>query len=111
MRLAHIALLAAVSTAAGACSRQVAVTTPSTSSASVTLKITNNASQSVTVIVQSAGTDYTVGTVAANSTAMLSVAQVPSGSTVRLRATLADGSRTYTRDGVVMTSSTEWQVP
>lgn len=109
MRFSRLALLLAIS--AAACSRQVAVTTPSTSNQSVTLKVTNNATQTVTIVVQSAGTDYTVGTVPANTTAVLNVAQVPAGSTVRLRATLADGSRSYTRDGVVMSATTEWQVP
>lgn len=111
MRISNLALILAVS-AAGACSaRQVSVTTPPTTSSAVALKVTNNASQAVTIVVQSGGTDYTIGSVPANSTAVLTVAQVASGSTVRLRATLADGSRSYTRDGVVMTSSTEWRVP
>lgn len=110
MRLSRLAFAILVAAAPIACSRQVAVTTPTTRD-SVSLKVTNNASQSVTIVVSSGGTDYTVGTVSANSTAVLNVPQVANGSTVRLRATLADGSNSYTRDGVVLTSSTEWRVP
>ena len=110
MRLATIAVLLVAATTA--CSRKVVVTTPPSAGATAaSLRVTNAATQAVTVSVEYGGTTYTIGTVAANSTAVLAVAQVPAGSTVRLRAALADGSRTYTRDGVVLTGTFDWRVP
>ncbi|MCC6317703.1 MAG: hypothetical protein IT361_08435 [Gemmatimonadaceae bacterium] len=110
MRLRSLALSLVLAGAAAGCSRKVVVTTPSTRDA-VTLRVTNSAAQAITVVVQANGTDYTVGRVAANSTEILSVPQVASGSTVRLRATLADGSRTYSRDNVTIAGTFEWRVP
>ena len=110
MRTATLALVLSCALVTAACSRKVVVTTPA-SQAPVSLKVTNTASQAVTIQVTSGGVEYTVGTVAANTTAILAVAQVASGSTVLLRATLADGSRSYTRDQVVLTGSFEWRVP
>lgn len=109
MRVAFLVLLLAVSTVS--CRRKVVVTTPATAVPTVSLKVTNDAAQAVTVYVTYAGTEYTLGRVAANTTAVLAVAQVPVGATVRLRAELADGSRSYSRDGVALTASSEWRVP
>lgn len=94
-----------------ACSRKVVVTTPTTASTSIALKVTNDAAQTVTVMVESAGTQYTIGAVPAKTTAVLVVNQVALGSTVKLRASLADGSQAFTRDGVVLTGTYEWRVP
>ncbi|GMV09742.1 MAG TPA: hypothetical protein PKC83_03670 [Gemmatimonadaceae bacterium] len=94
-----------------ACSRQVTVETAPAAAVEVSLKVTNNASQAVTVYVTYAGTELTLRSVAAGSTELVPVRGVPAGSTVRLRATLADGSRSYTRDGVVLNGVFEWQVP
>lgn len=110
MRTASLALAISCVLVTGACTRKVVVTTPA-SQAPVSLKVTNTASQAVTVQVIYGGVDFTVGTVAANTTAVLAVAQVASGSTVQLRATLADGSRSYSRDQVVLSGSFEWRVP
>jgi hypothetical protein len=77
----------------------------------VSLRVTNNAAQAITVFVTASGTELTVGQVAANSTTLLPVRGVSSGSTVRLRAALADGSRSYTREGVTLTGVYEWRVP
>lgn len=96
---------------AGACSRQVTVQTAPAAAADVSLRVTNTASQAVTVFVTASGTELQAGQVPANSTATIPLRGVPSGSTVRLRAALADGSRSYTRDGVVVTSVFEWRVP
>jgi hypothetical protein len=111
MRLAMLVLLLAVSTTS--CRRRVVVTTPTPvpQVAQASLKVSNDAAQAVTVFVSYAGTEYTLGRVTANTTAVLAVAQVPVGAQVRLRAELADGSRSYTRDGVTLTTSYEWRVP
>ncbi len=102
-------LVAMLSMAAS--SRQVTVETAPAAAVEVSLKVTNNASQAVTVYVTYAGTELTLRSVAAGSTELVPVRGVPAGSTVRLRATLADGSRSYTRDGVVLNGVFEWQVP
>jgi hypothetical protein len=95
-----------------ACSRSVRVeTAPPAAVAAVSVKVTNTAQQSVTISVEYGGTEYTLKPVAANSTEIVPVPNVPSGSTVKLRARLADGSRSYTRDGVVLTGVFEWTVP
>lgn len=94
------------------CSRSVRVeTAPSQPAAAVSLKVTNTAAQSVTVSVEYGGTEFTLKPVAANSTELIPVPNVPSGSTVRLRARLADGTRTYTRDSVVLVGTFDWVVP
>jgi hypothetical protein len=49
--------------------------------------------------------------VAANSTKALAVNGVSSGSTVSLKAVTVDGTRTYTRDGVVLSGTYAWTLP
>lgn len=94
-----------------ACSRQVTVETAPAAAVEVSVKVTNNAAQAVTLYVIYAGTELTLKSVAARSTEVVPVRGVPAGSTVKLRATLADGSQSYTRDGVVLNGVFEWQVP
>jgi hypothetical protein len=65
----------------------------------------------VSVYVTGAGPELFLKTVASNSTEVIQVPGIASGSTVRLRATLADGSRSYTRDGVVLNGMYDWIVP
>lgn len=104
-------LLFAALLSVAACSRQVTLqATPATAS-EVSLKVTNRATQAVTVFVTSGGTEYTLKSVAANATELIPVPGVAAGSTVKLRATLADGSRSYTKENVVLSSVYEWQVP
>lgn len=94
-----------------ACSRQVTVETAPAAAVEVSLKVTNNTAQAVTLYVTYGGTELTLTSVAARSTEIVPVRGVPAGSTVRLRATLADGSKSYTREGVVLNGVFEWQVP
>ena len=77
----------------------------------VTFKVTNNLAQAVNVYVTSGGSDILAGQVAGNSTTALSVPGVGNGTTVSLKAQTADGTHTYTRDDVTLTSSFTWQVP
>lgn len=104
-----IILVAMLSVAA--CSRGVMVQTVPSAVSEVTLKVTNRANQPMGIYVQASGSEIFLKQVAANSTEALSVPGVPPGSTVRLRAALADGSRSYTREGVVLNGVFEWQVP
>jgi len=105
------ALLVVVALASVACSRQVTLQATPAASVEVSLKVTNRAAQAVSVYVVAQGTELFLKSIAANSTEILSVPGVPAGTTVRLRATLADGSRSYTREGVVLNGVFEWQVP
>lgn len=107
--VAMLSLIAVLST--GACARQVTLQATPAAAAEVSLKVTNRASQAVTIFVLSGGTETQLKVVAANSTELIAVPGVSSGSTVRLRAALADGSRSYTREGVVLNGVFEWQVP
>lgn len=107
MRFALVALIA-ISTA---CSRGVVVETAPSTEATASLKVTNTTSQAVSVYVTGTGPELFLKTVAANSTEVIPVPGIASGSTVRLRATLADGSQSYTRDGVVLSGVFEWNVP
>jgi hypothetical protein len=104
-------ILIALMLTAAACSRGVTVETAPAAAAEVSLNVTNRANQAISVYVQASGSELSLGQVPANSTQRLSVRGVSAGSTVRLRATLADGSRSYTRDGVVLNGTFDWQVP
>jgi hypothetical protein len=96
----------------GACaSRKVEVGTGPTPASGVSLNVSNTLSQDVNVYVTSGGTDILVGQVAANSTKALAVNGVAEGSSVSLKAIAVDGSRTYTRDGVVLSGSYAWTLP
>jgi len=107
MRFALVVLLA-LSTA---CSRQVVVETSADPVATASIKVTNTASQAVSVYVTGDGPELFLKSVAANTTEVIPVPGIAAGTTVRLRATLADGSRSYTRDGVVLTGVYDWRVP
>src|SRR5690242_6477205 len=96
----------------GACgSRKVEVGTGVTPSSGVALNVSNTLSQDVNVYVTSAGTDILVGQVAANSTKALAVNGIAEGSTVSLKAITVDGTRTYSRDDVVLTGTYAWTLP
>ena len=96
----------------GACaSRKVEVGTGVTPSSGVSVNVSNTLSQDVNVYVTSGGTDILVGQVTANSTKALAVNGVAQGSTVSLKAVTVDGTRTYTRDDVVLSGTYAWTLP
>ena len=66
----------------------------------VSLHVTNNLSQAVNVYVTTGGSDVFLKQVAANSSTSIVVPGVPSGATVKLKATSADGAQTYSLDNV-----------
>jgi len=108
MRILSMVLLAAALTA---CNRKVEVNSAPAPASGLAVHLTNNASQAVNAYVTSSGSDVFIGQVAANSEKTLPVSGIASGSTVTLKARTADGSRTYTKDNVSLTSSTDWTVP
>jgi hypothetical protein len=91
--------------------RQAEVRTAPSTTAETSLHFTNNLSQAVNVYVSQNGTDMFVHQVAAKSTEDVAVPGVASGSVVTLKATLVDGSRTYSRANVSMSESVDWSVP
>ena len=108
MRMITAVLLAA---SLAACSRNVEVGSAPSPASGMAVHLTNNASQAVNAYVTSSGSDVFIGQVAANSEKTLTVSGVSSGTSVTLKARTADGSRTYTKDNVSLTSSTDWTVP
>ncbi len=109
---ATIASVLLVSTLAACGARQVSVeSAPAT--ASITLTVTNALTQAVNVyvVVPGESNPRLVEQVAAKATSSLTVRNVAAGATVQLRATTADGMKTYTKDGVTLQSSTSWTVP
>ena len=92
-------------------SAKVEVGSAPSPSSGMAVHLTNNASQAVNAYVTAGGSDVFIGQVGANSVKTLSVSGVSSGSSVTLKAKTADGARTYTKDNVSLTSSTDWTVP
>ena len=103
--------LSMLALAACASGRQVEVRTGPEPAADVALRVTNNLSQAVNVYVVSGGNDIFVKQVAANSVEAVPVAGVPAGSTVNLRAVTVDGTKTYTKNSVTMSSMYDWRLP
>ena len=106
--VAGLALLAA----AAACGpRQVEVGTGTAPAGSdVALTVTNNDTQGVNVYYVLAGNQTLVGEVAARTTQTLTVRGLSSGSSVTLRASRKDGSRSYDRN-VVLSGAYSWTIP
>ena len=108
MRLLTVVLLAA---SIVACNRKVEVGSAPSPASGMAVNLTNNSSQPVNAYVTSGGGDVFIGQVAPNSVKLLTVSGISSGSSVTLKAKTADGARTYTKDNVSLTSSTNWTVP
>ena len=91
--------------------RQVEVRTGPEPASEVAIHLTNNLSQPVNVYVISGTSDIFVKQVGSNSVEHLPIQGVAAGSTVNLRAVTVDGTRTYTRNNVVLSSMYEWRLP
>ncbi len=109
MRAFFAVIALVVATACGP--RQVDVTSGApTTQSQISLTVTNNETQPIQVYVVQGGNPMFIKQVAARSTETLTVPGVASGSSVQLRATRADGSKTYNKD-VTLTDSYNWVVP
>jgi hypothetical protein len=98
--------------ALAACSgRQVEVRTGPEPVTATAIHLTNNPSQAVNVYVVSGGSDIFLKQIAANSVEDIPVAGVAAGATVNLRAVTVDGTRTYTKNGVTLSSMYDWRLP
>ncbi|MGI8548275.1 MAG: hypothetical protein ACR2M1_13255 [Gemmatimonadaceae bacterium] len=91
--------------------RQVEVRTAPQAASEVTLRVTNNLTQPLNVYVVNGGTDVFLKQVPSSSDATMNVPGIAAGTSVTLKATPVDGSRSYTRDNVTLTGLYEWQVP
>ena len=91
--------------------RQVEVRTGPQISTEVAVNLTNNLTQAVNFYVVSGNTDIFVKQVGSNSTEHIPIQGVAAGSTVTLKAVTVDGTRTYTRDNVSLSSLYEWKLP
>jgi hypothetical protein len=91
--------------------RQVEVSTGPQPAADVSIRFTNNLTQAVNLYVTSAGTDVFLKQVAPNAVELVPVRGLAAGTTVTLKARTVDGTRTYSRDNISLTSSYEWRVP
>jgi hypothetical protein len=108
--IASLALIVAAATSA--CGpRQVEVTTGAQPAADVSVRFTNNLTQAVNLYVTSGGTDVFLKQVSANSVEMVPIRGLAAGTTVTLKARTVDGTRTYSRDNVSLSSNYEWRVP
>jgi len=108
--IASMALALAATTSACA-GRQVEVTTGPEPASDVTVRLTNNLTQAVNLYVTTGGTDVFLKQVSAGSVELVPVRGLTPGSLVTLKARTVDGTRTYTRDNVSLSSSYEWRVP
>jgi len=107
----RILLLAAALTISACGPRQVEVTTGAQPAADISIRLTNNLSQAVNLYVTSGGTDVFLKQVAANAVEVVPVKGINAGTTVTLKARTVDGTRTYTRDNIYLSSNYEWRVP
>jgi len=105
------ALLVALAVAVVGCSRPVKVQTAPQPTSQIAVHVTNNADMAMNVDVVSGGNDIFLGQVSANSTKLMPVSGLESGAVVTLKATTADGTHTYHKDGVVLSGTYTWTVP
>lgn len=111
MKVMLAALMMLTVTLSACASRQVEVNTGAPAATTTSLHMTNRLGQAVNVYVATGGSDVLVGQVQANSTQSLAVRGVEPGATVTLRATTTDGTRTYTKEGVTLSGTVNWEVP
>ena len=113
MKALFAMLLAVSALSITACGqRQVEVSTGAQPQSDVAIHLTNNTTRQLNVYVVHGGQRIFVGQVSANSTQHLPVANVPSGSVVRLEAsTVSTTPDTYSRDNVTLSGTVPWQVP
>jgi hypothetical protein len=111
MRVLVAGLLLLVTAACGGRKVKVETAPKPAGPAAVVVHFTNNDNNAVNVYVVRTSNDLFLKQVAANSTEDLPVADVPSGTQVRLKATRTDGSKTYTSDPMALSATTTWRVP
>lgn len=91
--------------------RKVHVVSDTQTVSEVSLAVTNNLDDVVSVYVISGGTETFLQRVNAKSTARFTVPNFRSGTVVSLKATPVNGGDSYVRDNVTLTGMFEWTVP
>jgi hypothetical protein len=98
--------------AASACGpRQVEVRTAADLPPEAAIVVENSLPLAVNVYVIDSGTELFLRQVPARGSVRLPVRGVPTGRRVTLRATTRDGSRTFTRENVVLDGTYRWTLP
>jgi hypothetical protein len=98
--------------ATAACgSRQIDVQTGAPPASEVSLRVTNNFTQAVNVYIVQGGSPTFQKQVAARATEVIPVQGIAAGSSVVLRASLVDGSRTVNSPSVILNGTYNWTVP
>lgn len=98
--------------AAAACGpRQVEVRTAADLPPETAIVVDNSLPQAVNVYVVDSGMELFLRQVPARESVRLPVRGVPPGRRVTLRATTRDGSRTFTRENVVLEGTHRWALP
>lgn len=112
MKPIPLLLAAFLALSAVACGpRKVHVVSGAQAVSEVTLAVTNNLDQEVSVYVLYGGNETFLKRVAANSTERFNVPNIASGTSVTLRAVPVNGGDSYTRSNVVLSGMYEWEVP
>jgi hypothetical protein len=93
-----------------ACHRTVVVRSGATPRSSAVVRVDNRLQQTVNVYVVSGGSDHLLGQVPAATTANLGVPEPLWGLVVQLKARTADGTLTFTRDGVTLRDTVYWEL-
>jgi len=91
--------------------RQVQVRTAPTQQTQVALEVNNTLAQGVNVYFALNGQETFLRQVPANSKLAIPVQGIAPGSAVSLRATTVDGTRTYSRQNVVLNGTVPWSLP
>ena len=107
----HVAIVALGVTLAACGPRQVEVRTAPTTASQLQVRVSNNLTQPVNVYVNQAGIDTFLRQVGGNSQIMVPVQGVAPGTTVTFKAVTIDGTKTYSRDNVVLTGTYNFPVP
>ncbi|HVX38026.1 MAG TPA: hypothetical protein VHB25_00540 [Gemmatimonadaceae bacterium] len=108
---AYAAIFALGCTLAACGPRQVEVRTAPTAASQLQVRVSNNLTQAVNVYVTQSGVDTFLRQVSANSQTLVPVQGVAAGTTVTLKAVTIDGTKTYTRDNVVLSGTYNFPVP
>jgi hypothetical protein len=108
-------LVGVLALGAGCGGRAVTVRTGEATASEASIAFTNNLTQAVNVyVVQGTGRtggDLFLRQVAGGATETLPVRGVATGASIGLKATTVDGTRTYSKENVVLARAVVWQVP
>lgn len=91
--------------------RQVEVRSAPSQPAQNAIQLTNGLNQAVNVYVNYNGNDQFIQQVRANTASRLAVSGIPAGTTVTLRATSVDGTRSFSLKDVVLNGTVNFSVP